>query len=256
MARRTRAVAYAAAGRHELAIADLRQLEQDGQLTPEDAVVLGRQPAVRRATDGGRGGPRARRAREPEVPAAAAVARRGAHPGAEATRKPAASCERVLKLVPDHIEALRRLGDLALLRGDLAGGGHPLRRILELDAGDVPAMTKLGVVPHAERDAAMRRCASFEQAIERDPKNAEALLYLAGALASRRASRRRVAVLRARARTRVRRSTMALNGLGLTRLAVGDRAGAAAAFRESLRLDPKQPEVARSLAELKENARN
>jgi Flp pilus assembly protein TadD len=46
------------------------------------------------------------------------------------------------------------------------------------------------------------------------------------------------------------RSTMALNGLGLTRLGLGDRAGARAAFRESLRLDPKQPEVARTLAEL------
>ena len=41
MARRTRAVAYAAAGRHELAIADLRVLDKEGQLTPEDAVVLG-----------------------------------------------------------------------------------------------------------------------------------------------------------------------------------------------------------------------
>ena len=41
MARRTRAVAYAAAGSHDLAIADLRALDRDGQLTAEDAVVLG-----------------------------------------------------------------------------------------------------------------------------------------------------------------------------------------------------------------------
>ena len=41
MARRTRAVAYASAGRHELAIADLRLLESRKQLTPEDGVVLG-----------------------------------------------------------------------------------------------------------------------------------------------------------------------------------------------------------------------
>ena len=46
-------------------------------------------------------------------------------------------------------------------------------------------------------------------------------------------------------------STMALNGLGLTRLAVGDKTGAAAAFRESLRLDPKQADIARTLAELR-----
>jgi cytochrome c-type biogenesis protein CcmH/NrfG len=43
---------------------------------------------------------------------------------------------------------------------------------------------------------------------------------------------------------------MALNGLGLTRLAVGDRRGAAEAFRESLRLDPKQPDVSRTLSDL------
>ena len=41
MARRTRAVAYAAAGKPDLAIADLRALDREGQLTPEDAVVLG-----------------------------------------------------------------------------------------------------------------------------------------------------------------------------------------------------------------------
>ena len=46
------------------------------------------------------------------------------------------------------------------------------------------------------------------------------------------------------------RTTMALNGLGLTRLELGDRAGAAAAFRESLRLDPKQPNVADTLRDL------
>jgi cytochrome c-type biogenesis protein CcmH/NrfG len=43
---------------------------------------------------------------------------------------------------------------------------------------------------------------------------------------------------------------MALNGLGLTKLGLGDRAGAASAFRESLRLDPKQPDVAHALGEL------
>ncbi len=39
-------------------------------------------------------------------------------------------------------------------------------------------------------------------------------------------------------------------GLGLTRLALGDERGAAAAFRESLRLDPKQPNVAEALRDL------
>ena len=46
------------------------------------------------------------------------------------------------------------------------------------------------------------------------------------------------------------RTTMALNGLALTRLELGDRAGAMAALRESLKLDPKQPEAAEKLREL------
>jgi cytochrome c-type biogenesis protein CcmH/NrfG len=43
---------------------------------------------------------------------------------------------------------------------------------------------------------------------------------------------------------------MALNGLALTRMALGDRTGAAQAFRESLRVDPDQPDVTRTLAEI------
>ena len=46
-------------------------------------------------------------------------------------------------------------------------------------------------------------------------------------------------------------STMALNGLGLTCLAVGETARAEAAFRKSLRLDPIQPEIATALAQVR-----
>ena len=44
---------------------------------------------------------------------------------------------------------------------------------------------------------------------------------------------------------------MALNGLGLARLAVGDKTRAGAAFRESLRIDPSQREIANTLKELR-----
>jgi cytochrome c-type biogenesis protein CcmH/NrfG len=47
------------------------------------------------------------------------------------------------------------------------------------------------------------------------------------------------------------RSTMALNGLGLARLTLGDKTRAGAAFRESLRIDPSQPEIANALKELR-----
>jgi choline-sulfatase len=248
MARRTRAVAYAAAGRHDLAIADLRALDKEGQLTPEDAIVLG---------DNLRFAGRLEEAAlileraERENPAFAqplislAEVRIQEHKYDEA----AALCERVLKLVPDHIEALRRLGDLALLKEDAGTAAARYDRILALDASDVSALTKLGVarVRSGRPDQAIQL---FRQAIEREPVNAEALLYLAGALASEGHPADALPYFE-RALEAGPPSTMALNGLGLTCLAVGDAARAEAAFRKSLRLDPNQPEIAQALAQVR-----
>jgi Tfp pilus assembly protein PilF len=248
MARRTRAVAYAAAGQHDLAIADLRVLDKEGQLTPEDAIVLG---------DNLRFAGRLEEAAlvltrvEHEDPTfvqpliSLAEVRIQEHKYDEA----AALCERVLKNVPDHIEALRRLGDLALLREDLSGAAARYQRIVAIDGSDVSALTKLGVVRvrSGHPDQAIQL---FRQAINHDPRNAEALLYLAGALASGGHPADALPYFE-RAIAAGPPSTMALNGLGLTRLAVGDAAGAEAAFRQSLRLDPNQPEVAKTLAEVR-----
>ena len=118
MARRTRAVAYAAAGRHDLAVAELRRLEKEGQLGAEDAVVLGDNlrfagrlaeavAVLQRAA--------ADNPRFPQPWLSLAEIHIKEHRNAEA----AAACEHVLSLVPDHIEALRGLGDLALLEGRL-----------------------------------------------------------------------------------------------------------------------------------------
>jgi choline-sulfatase len=247
MARRTRAVAYAAAGKHDLAIADLRALDREGQLTPEDAVVLGDNlRSAGRLEEAALVLQRAERENpsfpQPLISLAAVRIQEGKYDEA------AAACESVLKLVPDHIEALRRLGDLALLREDLNAAAARYARILEVDAGDVPAMTKLGVVRMrtGRPDEAMRL---FREAISREPANAEALLYLAGALASAGRSADALPYFE-RAVKADPGSTMALNGLGLARLEVGDKAGAAAAFRQSLRLDSKQEEIARTLAEV------
>ena len=249
MARRTRAVAYAAAGRHELAIADLRVLDREGQLTPEDAVVLGDNlRSAGRLEEAALILQRAERENptfpQPLISLAAVRIQERKYDEA------AAACERVLKLVPDHIEALRQLGDLALLREDLNAAAARYARILEVDAGDVPAMTRLGVVRmrSGRPDEAMRL---FREAIGREPENAEALLYLAGALASAGRSADALPYFE-RALKAGPASTMALNGLGLARLDLGDRAGAAAAFRESLRLDPKQADIARALAEIRQ----
>ena len=74
----------------------------------------------------------------------------------------------------------------------------------------------------------------------------EALLYLAGALASSGRPAEAVPFFE-RALAAGPRSTMALNGLGPHAAAARRPAGAADAFRESLRLDPDQPEIAEAL---------
>ena len=247
MARRTRAVAYAAAGRHELAIADLRLLESRKQLTPEDAVVLGDNLRFAgRLADAATVLERVARENPtfPQPWLSLAEVRIQERNYADARR----ACERVLQLVPDQIEALRRLGDLALLREDPGEAGSRYGRILELDPTDVHAMTKLGVVRmrSARPDDAL---VLFRRAVNRDARNAEALLYLAGVLASTGHPTDALPYFE-RAIDADPASAMALNGLGFTQLALGDRVKAAAAFRKSLRLDPRQPDVARALADL------
>ena len=116
------------------------------------------------------------------------------------------------------------------------------------------AMTKTGVLK-MRAGRADEATSLFRRAVEREPANAEALLYLAGALASTGHPAEALPLFE-RALAAGPRSSMALNGLGLTRLAVGDRTGAAAALSESLRLDPEQPDVARTLAELRGGPRS
>jgi hypothetical protein len=48
---------------------------------------------------------------------------------------------------------------------------------------------------------------------------------------------------------------MVLNGLGLTRLDLGDEAGALVALRESLAKDPQQPQIAEIVARLQRQKR-
>jgi arylsulfatase A-like enzyme/Tfp pilus assembly protein PilF len=247
VALRTRAVAYAAAGRPKDAVRDLRELEKRHALSSEDAVVLGdnlrlaghpaeaAQVLERTIRDNPKFA-------QPLLSLAAVkVQERDVAGAAEVYR-------RALAIEPDNAEALRGLGDLALIGGDLEGAGRHYGRILEKDAGDAGALTKMGVVRMrgGRKDEAI---GLLRRAVERDPGSGEALLYLAGALASSGRPAEAVPYFE-RALLAGPRSAIVLNGLGLTRLELGDRAGAVAAFRESLRIDPRQPDVARTLRDL------
>jgi choline-sulfatase len=248
MARRTIAVAYEAAGQYARAIEVLRGLEKEGQLTVEDAIVLGdnlrfagRLPeAVEVLQRTARDNPKFP---QPWLSLAEVHIKQGRNADASA------AYDHVLALVPDHIEALRGLGDIALLEGRVDAAASRYTRILEIDPEDAGAMTKVGVL-RMRAGRAEEAIALFRRAVEREPANADALLYLAGALSSTGHPAQAVPLFE-RARAADPRSTMILNGLGLTKLALGDRAGAAAALRESLRLDPEQPDVARTLAEIR-----
>jgi len=248
MARRTIAVAYEAAGQYARAIEVLRGLEKEGQLTVEDAIVLGdnlrfadRLPeAVEVLQRTARENPKFP---QPWLSLAEVHIKQGRNADASA------AYDHVLTLVPDHIEALRGLGDIALLEGRLDAASSRYARILEIDPADVGAMTKVGVL-RMRAGRAEEAIALFRKAVEREPANAEALLYLAGALSSTGHPAEAVPLFE-RALAAGPRTTMILNGLGLTKLSLGDRAGAAAALRESLRLDPQQPDVARTLAEIR-----
>jgi choline-sulfatase len=246
MARRARAVAYEASGRFAEAIAEIRILEKQGRFSAEDGVSLGdslrfagRLEEAEKVLE--------RTAKENPRFAQPWLSLAEIHIKREHNDKAQTAYTHVLSVVPDHIEALRGLGDLALLEGKVDAAAERYERILVIDPADAGAMTKLGVV----RMRAGRReeaTSLLQKAVEREPKNAEALLYLAGALAS--SGRPTEAVPYFERAIAAERTTMALNGLALTRAELGDRKGAAETFRESLRLDPTQADIAQALRDL------
>jgi arylsulfatase A-like enzyme/cytochrome c-type biogenesis protein CcmH/NrfG len=248
VARRSLAMAYGTARQYQRAVAELRRLAKDAPLSAEDEVVLGDNlrfagrldEAVAVLEETARKNPRFA---QPWISLAEA------HVKAGKLAEARASYERVLEFSPDHIEALRGLGDLAVVAEDASGAEKRYGRILEVDPADAGALSKLGVV-RMRTGRPEEAISLFRRAIEREPKNGEALLYLAGALASTGRPAEAVPYFE-RALDAGQRNPMALNGLGLTRMALGDRRGATIAFRESLRLDPKQPEVTQALAQLR-----
>jgi arylsulfatase A-like enzyme/cytochrome c-type biogenesis protein CcmH/NrfG len=247
VARRSLAMAYGSAGQYAKAVAELRRLAKETSLSAEDEVVLGDNlrfagrldEAVAVLRETARKNPRFP---QPWISLGELHIKEGRHSEA------GAAFAHVLEIAPDHVEALRGLGDVAVLEHMLDEAGRRYARILEVEPGDVGAMAKLGVV-RMRTGRTDEAISLFRGAIEREPRNGEALLYLAGALASTGRPAEALPFFE-RALEAGQRTTMTLNGLGLARMAVGDRSGAERAFRESLRLDPKQPDVARTLSEI------
>ena len=89
----------------------------------------------------------------------------------------------------------------------------------------------------------------FTKAIARDPTNAEALLYLAGALAS--GGRPADALPYFERSIKADPTTMALNGLGMTRSRWANASVRRLPFVSLSASIPKQPEVAQQLSQLR-----
>ncbi|MBP1636718.1 MAG: tetratricopeptide repeat protein [Acidobacteria bacterium] len=248
LARRYRAVAFGVLGRPDEAVADMRAIGQAGPMTAEDLVVLADSLRLAGRVDEALAALDEASALQPRL-VPAWLARGDVLVNANRTEEAARAFEQVLAISPEHSEALRGLGDLALVRGDVQAAGGYYGRVLAASPGDVPAMVKLGVVRMrgGQREEAV---ALFRRAIELDPRNGEALLYAAGAMVATGRAADAIPYFD-RAIAAGQRNPMALNGLGMTKLQLGDEAGAAAALRASLALDPNQPQVAETLRKLR-----
>jgi len=247
VARRSLAMAYGSAGQYAKAVAELRRLSKETTLSAEDEVVLGDNLRFAGRLDEAVAVLQETARKNPRFPQPW-ISLGEVHIKERRLTEAAAAFGHVLEIAPDHVEALRGLGDLAILEQKPDEAARRYARILEVEPGDAGAMTKLGVV-RMRTGRPDEAITLFRRAIDREPKNGEALLYLAGALASTGHPAEALPFFE-RALDAGQRTTMTLNGLALARMAVGDRKGAAGAFRESLRLDPKQPDVARTLAEI------
>ena len=249
LARRYLALALSGAGDVKGAIREVQGLDKAGQAGFEDLLLLADslrltgQPQEALAVLG-RAEKMQERSPEPLLARARVLSSLGR--SAEAGEVYA----RVLGESPSNAEALRGMGDLALARGDGAGALGYYQRILAGDARDAGALVKMGLV-RVRTGMVEEGIALFRQALEVDPGHAEALLDLGGALAKTGRAAEAVPYLE-RALKAGPRSTVALNSLGFARLEAGDRKGALAALRDSLALDPGQPEIRRVAQELQQ----
>ena len=245
--RRYRAIALAAEGRHEEAIADMRTLEKAGALTTEDLIVLGESLRLAGRTDEALAALDKASALQPEL-TLTWLTRANTLIKAGRNGEAARAYERVLEIAPEHSEALRGLGDLAFVNGEMDTAAGFYTRVLQAVPDDAGALVKLGVVRMrgGQRDDAV---ALFRKAIAVEPRNAEALLYMAGAMVSSGRPADAIPFFD-QAIAAGMTTPMLFNGLGMTRLQLGDEAGAAAAFRQSLALDPRQPQIKEALARL------
>ena len=248
MARRHLAVALNAAGRHDEAIEEVRRLVTAGDASEETAVFLGdslrlagRLPEALGVLEhaGRRDARHTADLFNAQGKVLAAMARH---------RDAAVAFERARSIAGDDAEALAGLADAALAAGDLLAARGWLERLRARDADDPRTAMKLGVV--------LVRLGQVHEALpllrlsaERQPRDVDAVVAFGGALAKTGRLREAIACFE-RAVAAGAASPTVWNSLAMARLESGDRAGAVAALRASLRARPDQADIREMLRRL------
>ena len=247
LAHRYLALARVALGQHQAAIAELAWLERRGQASADDLLLLSEShralghdvEARQLAESAARLDPQS-----PEPPLTEARAAMVAQRLTDAE----SAYQRALALAPDHPEALRGLGEVALARGDARAAMNYFERAHDRDPDDGIATLRLAVM-YARAGKMPAAVPLFQAAVQQLPGNGEALAGLAAALA--RTGRASEAIpFFERAVNAGLRTPAVLNGLGFARLEAGDPPGALSALRASLQLRADQPQVQQAVQRL------
>jgi arylsulfatase A-like enzyme/tetratricopeptide (TPR) repeat protein len=151
-------------------------------------------------------------------------------------------------LSPDDPEALAGLADLALKSGDLAGARSSFEALYARDPADPDTCFKLGVVL-ARLGESERALGLLKTTVDAQPGNVDAVAALGGLLAKTGHPADAVPYFEKAVRAGAA-SPVVWNGLAMARLETGDQAGAVAALRESLRRQPRQPNIEELLRRL------
>jgi arylsulfatase A-like enzyme/Tfp pilus assembly protein PilF len=145
-------------------------------------------------------------------------------------------------------ETLSLLADAAIAQGDLRAARSRLETLYTRDPADSGVALKLGILLVRAHELE-RAAAVFRAIVDREPDNADALVDLAGALLSSGAAADAAKYFQ-KAIDLGAAGTLAWNGLAFAKLQSGDRNGAAEAMRQSLRIQPDQPDIIVALKNL------
>jgi choline-sulfatase len=151
----------------------------------------------------------------------------------------------------DSNETLALLAEVALERGDWKAARAHLEAVSARDPADTGIAFRLAVVllRSGERERALPL---LERVVAREPGNVDALIDLGGVLLEMRRPAD-AAVNFQRAIDAGADAPLAWNGLGFAKREIGDAAGAAEAWRRSLRVDPNQPAIKAAVEQLGRN---